>query len=164
MEVERLEKLEIVTVRLETTLTNLSEKIASVAEIVSNVNSLISSIALLNSRTDRLEQDIKNLATMLRDLKDTMTASESHNTIKLNSEFEDLDKRGVNRAYKFLGIGMTTVTLLFSYIYKDIKSSEHDQKAISEKISVLRTDLAILNKEVEDLRNDYKRINYKARK
>jgi len=152
MQENRIEKLEILTIKLEATVSNLNEKITTISNVMTGINELVNSIALLNSRTDRLEKDMQSLAQMIRDVNDSVASSTSHKFDKLSDEFTNLEKKGLARAYKFLGIGMTVITIVFGYIYKDMKFCISEQRQNVEKISTLKTDVAVLHKELEDIK------------
>ena len=149
MSAERLDKLERVVIKMESSVAVLSDKMSDVAASLSTMSAAVSKLALYDVKIERIEKDVTNIATNLRSTDKRISIMSEEHYDKCNTEIIQVQKQGINRAYQFLVGGLTIVSIAFGYIYSDMKDIENKCNKITSNISNLEKVIAVIENSIE---------------
>jgi len=148
MSAERLNKLEKIVIKMEGSISTLTDKMADVASALSTMSSAMSKLAVYDSKIERMEKDITNVASGVRAVNDRITALHSEHASHCEVKIDEVRNSGVKRLIYGLSVGLGALTFAFGYLYLDINAHEDADRKNHELLGKIRTQLAVIEEKI----------------
>jgi len=149
MSVERLNKLERIVIKMEGSISNLTDKMSDVASALSTMSDAMSRLAVYDTKMERMEKDITNIASAVRTVNERITSLHSEHSNHCEVKIDEVRNSGVKRLVYGLSVGLGALTFAFGYLYLDINAHEDADRKNHELLGEIRTQLAVIEEKLK---------------
>jgi len=157
--VERLDNLERVVIKLEGSVSTLTEKMGDVAASLQTMSQALSKLALYDVKIQRIEKDITNVASSVRTTNKRIDELHTEHSKACETNLNNLDEKGVKRFRTAVSLTLGILTVAFGYLYKDIESHQTTDTIMYESVKKIDVKLAKIDGRIDVLNEKLKKAN-----